>query len=73
MEPELIIARLQALKQQVDRVIVHLHSGSVGCPLPSPRMVRQYRRIAEAGADAVIGHHAHIVQGMEMHKGIPIL
>jgi poly-gamma-glutamate synthesis protein (capsule biosynthesis protein) len=27
----------------------------------------------EAGADAVVGAHPHVMQGMEVYKGVPIL
>jgi poly-gamma-glutamate synthesis protein (capsule biosynthesis protein) len=60
-------------RSQCDLVLVFVHGGSEYCPFPSPRMVRDYRAFAEAGADAVIGHHPHTVQGMELCGGVPIL
>lgn len=60
-------------RQDCDLLLVFVHGGSEYCPLPSPRMVRDYRALAEAGADAVIGHHPHTVQGMELHGGVPIV
>jgi poly-gamma-glutamate capsule biosynthesis protein CapA/YwtB (metallophosphatase superfamily) len=56
-----------------DLLIVFVHGGNEYCPLPSPRMVRDYRAFAEAGADAVIAHHPHTVQSMELHENVPIL
>jgi poly-gamma-glutamate synthesis protein (capsule biosynthesis protein) len=64
------IARSRAL---CDLLIVFVHGGNEFCPLPSPRMVRDYRAFAEAGADAVIAHHPHTVQSMELHGNVPIL
>ena len=29
--------------------------------------------LIDAGADAVIGHHPHVVQSMDMYKGKPII
>ncbi len=56
-----------------DLLIVFVHGGNEYCPLPSPRMVRDYRAFADAGADAVIAHHPHTVQSMELHGEVPIL
>ncbi|MEA4888158.1 MAG: CapA family protein [Clostridiaceae bacterium] len=40
-------------------------------PMP---MHRELAKLAiEAGADAVIGHHPHCVQGIEVYKGCPII
>jgi len=58
---------------QCDLLIVCVHGGSELCPLPSPRMVRDYRCFVDAGADAVIGDHAHTVQGMELYRDVPII
>ena len=27
----------------------------------------------DAGADAVVGHHPHVLQGVEIHAGVPII
>ena len=55
-----------------DRVIVHLHWGIEEVGLPRPQDVVLARAIADAGADLVIGHHAHCVQPYETHHGVPI-
>ena len=53
-------------------VIVSLHCGSEHYPLPSPRIQRLCRQIAEGGAAAVVCHHTHIFSGFEVHEGVPI-
>jgi len=63
---------VRASRDACDLLIVFVHGGNEYCPLPSPRMVREYRALAEAGADAVLGHHPHVVQGIELHRGVPI-
>jgi poly-gamma-glutamate capsule biosynthesis protein CapA/YwtB (metallophosphatase superfamily) len=54
-------------------VLVALHKGLVHVPA---RLAPYERPLATAaidlGADAVIGHHAHIVKGIEFHRGRPI-
>jgi poly-gamma-glutamate capsule biosynthesis protein CapA/YwtB (metallophosphatase superfamily) len=70
-----VIDNLQQIKTaraNADKVLVIIHGGHEHYNLPSPRMIKQYRFFAENGADAVIGHHAHCISGMEVHKGVPI-
>lgn len=30
------------------------------------------KAVAHAGADAVVGHHPHVIKGMEVYRGRPI-
>lgn len=53
-------------------VIVIAHAGAVFCPVPPPFLQRLYRQLLDQGADAVVGHHPHVVQGYEVHDGRPI-
>lgn len=55
-----------------DLVVVSLHWGEAKSYYPRPRQIRQARAIVEAGADLIIGHHPHCIQGMEVHAGKPI-
>lgn len=60
-------------RQQADVVIVVAHCGSMYYPMPSPRIQRWLRALVDAGASAVIAHHSHVVAGMEVYRGAPIL
>jgi poly-gamma-glutamate capsule biosynthesis protein CapA/YwtB (metallophosphatase superfamily) len=61
--------QIAELKASVDLVIVQMHSGFQFQPVPSAT-VREAARIAvEAGADAVICHHPHVLQGAEWYNG----
>ena len=54
-------------------VIVALHKGIVHTPARLAPYERAISHAAiDAGADIVLGHHAHIVRGIEMHGGKPI-
>jgi poly-gamma-glutamate synthesis protein (capsule biosynthesis protein) len=60
-------------KESADFVLVSLHKGRVH----TPAVLESYERpLAHAaldhGADAVLGHHAHIARGIEFHRGKPI-
>jgi poly-gamma-glutamate synthesis protein (capsule biosynthesis protein) len=48
--------------------IVVLHSGYEYIDVPSPDQQAAARAAIDAGADLVIGHHAHILQGVEYYK-----
>ncbi len=61
------------LRRQVDVVLVVFHKGMVRVPTKIAHYERTVCRAAiDAGADAVIGHHAHVLRGVEVYKGRPI-
>jgi poly-gamma-glutamate synthesis protein (capsule biosynthesis protein) len=51
------------------RVVVSLHWGEEEVFLPKPQDVLTARRLIDAGADLVIGHHAHRPQPFERYRG----
>ena len=53
-------------------VIVSIHWGEERFRFPSPKQVDEARALIEAGASAVLGHHPHVIQGVEIYKGRPI-
>lgn len=64
---------IENLKKEVDFVVVALHKGLVHTPIEIAMYERQISKAAiESGADAVVGHHAHILKGIEFYKGKPI-
>jgi poly-gamma-glutamate synthesis protein (capsule biosynthesis protein) len=57
-----------------DVVVAFVHQGSVEYrSVPHPGVVQLFRALARAGADAVIGHHPHVPQGLEYQDGRPLL
>ncbi len=65
---EKALADIETLRSEVHHVLVSVHWGVEFSNLPSPEQVRQARRMIEAGATAVLGHHAHVVQGVEGYQ-----
>lgn len=53
-------------------VVVMIHWGLEKQTLPTPYQVALGRAWIDAGADAVIGHHPHVLQGAELYNGKPI-
>ncbi len=64
---------IAAARKHVDIVIVALHKGIVHTPARLAPYEREVAHAAiDAGADIVLGHHAHIVRGIERYRGKPI-
>lgn len=64
---------IAALAARVDIVTVSLHKGIGHTPAVLAMYERPVARAAiDAGADVVVGHHAHIMRGIEMYRGKPI-
>lgn len=56
------------LKEKCDFVIVVCHAGLEEVDIPLPEVRKVYRGFVDAGADVVIGHHPHVIQGKESYK-----
>ena len=66
-------ADIRAAKAKADLVIVALHKGITHRPFALAPYERAVAAAAvEAGADVVVGHHAHIARGVEVFEGAPI-
>jgi poly-gamma-glutamate capsule biosynthesis protein CapA/YwtB (metallophosphatase superfamily) len=68
IEDALTIAR-----EQADLVIFSIHWGPNQRVRPTPAFRDFARRVIETGADVFWGHSAHVVQGIEVWQGKPIL
>lgn len=55
-------------KKEADYVVVSFHWGTEGATSPSPGQVAAARAAVDAGADVVLGHHPHVLQGIERYK-----
>ncbi len=75
-EPESLASMrrdVAAAAAEHDFVVVAFHKGLVHTPAKLAPYERPVSHAAiDAGADAVIGHHAHLIRGMEFHRGKPI-
>ncbi len=70
---EAMQADVAALRAQVDVLTVAFHKGVAHTPALIAMYERQVAKAAiDAGADIVVGHHAHILRGIETYKGKPI-
>ncbi len=55
-------------KGSADYVVVSFHWGSEGATSPHPYQTATARAAIDAGADVVLGHHPHVLQGIEQYK-----
>lgn len=65
-------ADIRSARRQVDFLVVSMHAGVEHAPSPSSRQQAIARAAIEAGADAVVGHHPHVVQQLAFYRGKPI-
>jgi len=61
----MILEQVHSLKRQCDTVAVSLHWGIEYVYYPSPRQIELARDLIRNGAALVLGHHPHVVQGIE--------
>ena len=64
---------IRSARKAAARVVVSLHKGIVHTPATLAPYERAVAHAAiDAGADVVVGHHAHILRGIEIYRGKPI-
>jgi len=61
-------ADIREAKKAADYVIVSFHWGGEGLDTPKPYQKAAGHRAIDAGADIVIGHHPHVLQGVEYYR-----
>jgi len=64
---------IEGLRANVDVLVVALHKGLGHTPAKLASYERPVAKACvDAGADVVVGHHGHILQGVEIYRGKPI-
>lgn len=69
----MVQADVRAAKKKADHVIPFFHWGREGRGQPEPYQVELGHAAIAAGASAVIGSHPHVLQGIEVFQGKPIV
>ncbi|NMB06830.1 MAG: CapA family protein [Tissierellia bacterium] len=64
--------RIEEMKKEVDILILSFHWGVERSTKPRPQDIKIAKAAIEAGVDIVMGHHPHVLQGLEIYKGKPI-
>lgn len=60
-------------EQEAKLIIVSFHWGEEGATEPNETQINLARTAIDSGADLVIGHHPHVLQGIEQYNGKYIL
>ncbi len=66
-------ADIRAAKQKADHVIPFFHWGRESKGQPEAYQVEVGHYAVELGASAVLGSHPHVLQGIEVYRGAPIV
>jgi poly-gamma-glutamate capsule biosynthesis protein CapA/YwtB (metallophosphatase superfamily) len=74
-DPGELVAAVRALREEgrADAILVSCHGGEEYRDDPLPRLRALFHAAIDAGATAVLGHHPHVVEGVEWYRGRPIL
>ena len=68
LDIEDVIGEIKSLKLKVDFIIIQPHWGIQDISIPKFSDRKIAHRLIDAGADVIIGHHAHVIQSYEIYK-----
>ncbi len=68
LEPAIMLGDLRSIRGEVSAVVISLHFGLVYSDYPRREEQRLARSLCEEGATVVLGHHPHVLQGLERHR-----
>src|SRR6202048_3625404 len=69
LRPALIFEDIAAVRQGCDVLILCMHWGQENISAPHPKYRRLAREMIAAGANIIVGHHPHVLQGVERLDG----
>jgi poly-gamma-glutamate capsule biosynthesis protein CapA/YwtB (metallophosphatase superfamily) len=64
---DVLVPVLQAARADHDLLIVFIHWGEEYADDPAVHQRKAAKALLDAGADLVVGHHPHVLQGIERH------
>jgi poly-gamma-glutamate synthesis protein (capsule biosynthesis protein) len=69
---EMIAEDMQKLSKSVDHIVVALHAGLEFIDYPHPNHREICLKVAKQGASLIVGHHPHVIHGIERVNGCVI-
>jgi poly-gamma-glutamate synthesis protein (capsule biosynthesis protein) len=72
LQEDVLREDVERLRPRVDLVVVMPHWGVEYLAEPEPNQVELAHAAVDAGADLIVGGHAHWPKGIEVYKGSPI-
>ncbi len=73
LDPEKFLAVIREAEQKSDYVIAYVHWGTEGMLYPDQDQRTLAQKYVDAGADVIIGNHAHRLQGVSYIDGVPVI
>ncbi len=61
--------QIKEYKREDNIVVVNLHWGAEYGTVPDAKQIKETHKMIDEGADLIVCHHAHILQGIEVYKG----
>lgn len=71
-DPSRLLAAVSAARSRCDYLFVYVHWGIERNTAPERYQTDLAHALVDAGADAVIGAHPHVLQGVELYRDKPI-
>jgi poly-gamma-glutamate capsule biosynthesis protein CapA/YwtB (metallophosphatase superfamily) len=71
-DPAMILESIKEARESSDFVVIYVHWGVEREHYPQKYQRKLAQKYIDAGADAVIGCHPHVMQGIEFYQGKPI-
>lgn len=59
---------ISRLREQVDFIAISIHWGQENWSYPSPGQIQKAHKIIDYGANMILGHHPHVLQGIEEYR-----
>lgn len=72
-EYDQMVKDIKQQKKECDLVVVSIHGGDEKRYTPTEEQLEYCRGAVDAGADLVLGHHPHVINGIETYKGKTIV
>ncbi len=63
-----VLNDIESIKENCDFVVVSLHWGTENVSYPSPKQIDLAHKLVDHGATLILGHHPHVIQGIEEYK-----
>lgn len=73
LDPFVVEEDVARVRERVDYVVLSFHWGIENAKETHPDARAFARRMIDAGADVILGHHPHVPRGVEVYRGKPIV
>lgn len=72
LDAQAVLADVHRRRGDVDHLVLLLHWGLEYSPLPTPEQAQLAHAAVDAGVSLILGHHSHMLQGIETYRGAVI-